>query len=199
MSITTQIKRKIVNFEPNPAFTIKNIKKTIINSLVRKYSIMKHYNLIQALSDDQYQELSLKTNIPYVLLIILLKRFFRDLQNFNKFFEHCKIKHDPEKIHKKVRIYLHKIYRLAPVFDYNRARKNLEAFHILCSRANFWPQISTQLALIIYITDNLDDKIPKYEKILQKNIRAVCNCSAYAFHRTRKKLHIDRIIHKDLS
>ncbi|GAH62568.1 unnamed protein product [marine sediment metagenome] len=50
--------------------------------------------------------------------------------------------------------------------------------------------MSTQIAIVIYITDKNDESFPENEKILQKNIRTLCNSSAYAFHRTRNILKI---------
>jgi hypothetical protein len=101
-----------------------------------------------------------------------------------------KWEHDLKKLNRKARIQLHRIYRFAPVFNYNRARKNLEILHVALNRKLFWPQINTQLAIVIYVTDKNDKNLQNNERILQKNIRALCNCSAYAFHRTRNILNI---------
>ncbi|MFX1393520.1 MAG: hypothetical protein ACFFAH_08090 [Promethearchaeota archaeon] len=86
---------------------------------------------------------------------------------------------------------LHKHYRIAPVFDYNRARANLKTLHKLCSIEAFWPQIPTQIATVIYITDY---KSKNDEKLFQKNLRALCGCSAYAFHRTRNMLKLTKYL-----
>jgi len=91
---------------------------------------------------------------------------------------------DPRKRYRHVKIYLHRIYRIAPIFDYRRAKINLGNLHKLLYMRNFWPHLTTQLAVVIYITDK---KSGKTDHIHQKNIRVLCNCSAYAFHRTRNK------------
>ncbi len=44
----------------------------------------------------------------------------------------------------------------------------------------------TKIAIVIYVTDLKDPQVEK--PIKQTNIRALCGCSAYAFHRTRNKL-----------
>lgn len=91
-------------------------------------------------------------------------------------------------LNRKVRIYLHKVHRIAPVFDYNRAKKNLGILQTFLSQNSFWPQISTQIAIVIYATDKNSNND---KKLLQKNIRTLCNCSAYAFHRTKNMLNIE--------
>jgi hypothetical protein len=95
---------------------------------------------------------------------------------------------------RKSRIYLHKVHHLAPVFDYGRAVVNLRSLCRLFSQENFFPLVSTQLAIVIYITDELDKNAPK--KLMQKNIRYVCSCSAYAFHMAKNRLNIDELIGK---
>ncbi|MHA1391817.1 MAG: hypothetical protein ACTSQT_06200, partial [Promethearchaeota archaeon] len=84
---------------------------------------------------------------------------------------------------------------IAPVFDYSRAIANLEILHKLLKKKFFWIRITTQLALIIFVTDRNDPTIAKNEYILQKNLRTFCACSAYAFHMARKKLDIDKTGH----
>jgi len=44
----------------------------------------------------------------------------------------------------------------------------------------------TQIAVTIFIRDILDKG--KTQKIIQANIRTLCSCSAYTFHRTRNKV-----------
>ena len=61
---------------------------------------------------------------------------------------------------------------------------------------NFWPTLTAQLAILIYITASLDSKNTK--KILQKNIRIICNCSTYAFHRKKNCLEIKNLIEKHI-
>ena len=90
---------------------------------------------------------------------------------------------------RKVRIYLHKLHRLAPVFDYKRARENAKRLEIKLNQLCFRPQTMTQVAIVIYITDLLDKHHSRaFFKIIQSNLRVFCNCSAYAFHRTRNKI-----------
>lgn len=93
---------------------------------------------------------------------------------------------------RKVRFFLRKAHRIAPVFDYPRALGNLELLHVLLGRKNFWPHVTTQLALVIFVTDRNDSTCIEKNYILQKNLRALCSCSAYAFHMARNKLSIDK-------
>ena len=69
--------------------------------------------------------------------------------------------------------------------DKSVIKENIRILHDIFSKAMFWPKITTQIAITIYITDKKSDKT---DFLLQKNIQAICSCSAYAFHRTRNKL-----------
>jgi hypothetical protein len=85
-----------------------------------------------------------------------------------------------------MKIYLHKFSRFAPVFDFHRAKQNACILEMKLNRICFWPQFMTQIAIVIYVTDLNDSRFEK--KIKQTNLRALCGCSAYAFHRSRNKL-----------
>ncbi|MBA7675184.1 hypothetical protein ES703_83414 [subsurface metagenome] len=89
---------------------------------------------------------------------------------------------------------MHKIHRFAPMFDYKRAKANLRVLYKLFSRQTHFPNISTQLALVVYITDELDRD--NKHKLLQKNIRSICCSSAYAYHNAKNRLDIDKLIGK---
>ena len=94
---------------------------------------------------------------------------------------------------RQARFYLRRAHKIAPVFDYVRAIVNLEILHKILKKNFYWPRITTQLALTIFVTDRKDRTVTKKEFILQKNLRAFCACSAYAFHMARKKLKIDKM------
>jgi GTP-sensing pleiotropic transcriptional regulator CodY len=144
--------------------------------------------LVSGFSSQIYREISQKTNIQEFLVKIIIEEFLQELQNFRKFWKHCNIKwnHRKERVFAKVRIYLHKLHRIAPVFDYRRARKNLNIFHKFLRMEHFWPQISTQLAIVIYITDLNDSE--HQDRLRIQNIRMLVNSSAYAFYGIRKRL-----------
>ena len=88
-------------------------------------------------------------------------------------------------------IYLHKFRRFAPVFDYHRAKQNARILQAKLHQICFWPQFMTQIAIVIYVTDLNNPQSEK--KIKQTNIRALCGCSAYAFHRTRNKIGLGKL------
>jgi hypothetical protein len=94
----------------------------------------------------------------------------------------------------KAKIYLHKAHKMFPVFNYNRAKVNLKALHKFFALEGFWPKISTQIAIVIYITDILDTSSSFSGRLIQKNLRVLCDCSAYAFHRTRNIMKLRNIL-----
>ncbi len=169
-------------------------KMRILNYIFRHVSFVDHRDNIIALSKEELKEIVSDLNISNKVLLPIITQFFLNTLNFKRFFESTKIswEHNLDRLIKKVRIYLHKIHRIAPVFSYERAKENLKILHSLFERRNHWPHFSTQIALIIFITDRNDKAIQEGEYIIQKNLRVLCNCSAYAFHHARNLLRINK-------
>lgn len=122
----------------------------------------------------------------------IVNPFIRKCRYFREFISISKIAwpHDKKGQFRKVRVYLHKVHKLAPVFDYKRARENIKRLHVRLLMNNLNISISTRLAVLIYITDHLDEQKPFSKPLVQKNLRYICGCSAYAFHRARNNLGI---------
>jgi len=193
MTEATKDKTKITfPIETRPELPEKELKARILNVLLRNFSVLSKGKICQSLKDDDLKLLSSITNIPLPIIRCSVEKFLFNLVNFDKFFHDYKMKwaHEPTKLYRKAKIQIHRIYRFAPVFNYKRARKNLKILHSVLKKKLFWPQINTQIAIVIYVTDINDKDIQNNERLLQKNIRALCNCSAYAFHRTRNILNI---------
>ena len=123
-----------------------------------------------------------------------MNNFLKEVKAFSEMLRSGYIAWTPERkrLFRKVRVYLHKAHKIAPVFDYQRAKKNLELLHVLLGRKFFWPHVPTQLALVIFVTDRKDPNLTNNNFIMQKNLRALCSCSAYAFHMARNKLKINK-------
>ena len=161
-------------------------KPIILNYLFRNFSFTTSRESIRVITISEYDLISEALNVPKSLVHKFISRFLVDLQLFKNFLvdnpEILKSK-DQER---KVRIYLHKLHRMAPIFDYKRARENARILKLKLDHLFFWPQVMTQIAVIIFITDVLDKD--NSQKIVQANLRTLCSCSAYAFHRTRNKV-----------
>ena len=127
-------------------------------------------------------------------VISTLSHFLADVAGFCEFLRSGLISWNTndKRLRRKVRLYLHKVHKIAPVFDYHRAVRNLELLHILLRRKFYWPHLSTQLALVVFVTDRNDSAYTDKNYILQKNLRSLCSCSAYAFHMVRNKLGINK-------
>ena len=179
---------KLDNF--NDRSRNNKLNDIILDYLFRNISFINNNRLIKDFTLSDYHKISSEIHISTSIIKDTIEKFLINLKNFKIFLKNCKIRHDPKNLNRKIRIYLHKIHRIAPVFNYNRARKNLEILQSLLAKKNFWPTRSTQIAIVIYITDKNDENYPENKKILQKNIRTLCNSSAYAFHRTRNILNI---------
>jgi hypothetical protein len=193
MTEATKDKNKIAfPLQTSPELTHKELKVRLLNVLMRNFSVLYKGKICQSLKDEDLKLLSSMTNISRPIVQSNVEKFLCNLVNLENFFHDYKMKwqHEPAKLYRKARVQLHRIYRFAPVFNYDRARKNLEILHSVLKKKLFWPQINTQIAIVIYVTDFNDKNIQNNERLLQKNIRALCNCSAYAFHRTRNILNI---------
>lgn len=143
------------------------------------------------LKDIVYPKIAEKTNYHIQLIETIVKGFLHNLKNFKSFIKKNPIKWSPDltKLEKKVRIYLHKLYRLTgEVFNFKKSKRNLHILYKKLEFLNSWPQISTQLAFVIYITNKNSSGADEDKRMLQKNIRELCNCSAFAFHSLRNKL-----------
>jgi hypothetical protein len=170
---------------------LKEIRTNILNALFRNYSICYPRGSLKILSTLPLQKiitLSEEVSISQPLISNIITKTLRNLYYFSSFLKTYKFpwEHRKPLLYNKLKIYLHKIYKIAPLFNYNRAKINLNSLHIFFTKANFWPTISTQLALTLYITDLNDSHFKN--KILIENIRAITNCSAYAFYRTKNKM-----------
>jgi len=162
------------------------LRPIIIDYLFRNISFLTHKENIKAVTLADYRKISESLEIPeriihkfvseFLLKLIYLKRFLKNNPTFLS-------SNAPEHI---IRSYLHRLYRLAPIFDYKRAKENAKILKIKLDILSFWPQFMTQITVVIFITDLLDKSKPN--KVIQSNLRTLCCCSAYAFHRTRNKI-----------
>ena len=194
-NITRKAKTVLISFEPKDTrsgTSFKDLRRKVLNSFVREFSVVKNDNSVITISKPNLEQFSANIHVSVDLVFEFVQTFLVYLDYFKKFLSHCTIKYGTKGSERKLRIYLHKIYRLAPVFDYERATANLHTLQKLLFREYFWPSLTTQLALVVHITDKLYQKAEK--KVLQKNIRAICNSSAYAFHMAKNRLNIYTLI-----
>ena len=169
-------------------------KKTVLDYFFRCESLLDSDNKVVKINVLLVESVAKETRSSAIVVLNVLEDFFERATRFKQFLESGLIAWAPGKqqLLRKVRVYLHKTYKLAPIFDYDRAKKNLELLHVLLGRKFFWPHVPTQLALVIFVTDRNDSNLANNNFILQKNIRALCSCSAYAFHMARNKLGINK-------
>jgi len=169
-------------------------KKRVLNYFFRYESLTNGDNSFIELSHFFVKNIAEQTHVPDILVLDILSKFLKEVKAFNNLLSSGYITWTPERkrLYRKIRVYLHKAHKIAPVFDYNRSRKNLEFLHVLLDRKFFWPHVPTQLALVIFVTDRNDPNLVNNNFILQKNLRTLCSCSAYAFHMARNKLKINK-------
>jgi hypothetical protein len=135
-------------------------------------------------SKEFYEELSVYSQIPLCEVKEIIRNALTEIDLTYKFLKNCDLlsSTDPG----KARIYLHKCYRIAPIFDYRRARENLIQLQEFFKLEGYIQKISTQITFAIYITDK--NNKATHRKIKQNNLRRLTSCSAYAFHRLINRL-----------
>ena len=192
--MTEILKKKVV--EPPQVLRSakqKKLKPRLLNCLFRYTSFIDGNENLRRISDIECKVLSSRTKIPVYRVRLILDQFLNDLTHFKEFLRSGLLAYSISDQARKVRIYLHKVHRLAPVFDYKRARENARRLKLKLDQLLFWPQVMTQVAVVIFITDFLDKRWDD-NKLLQTNLRALCDCSAYAFHRTRNKIGLQQML-----
>ena len=168
--------------------------KAIINFLFRYESLIDNNNKIRAPYSLNLDIIAEVTNSSRSVVLYIFNSFLRELKDFRDFLNTRYENWIPGRrnIYEKLIIFLKRLYKTAPIFNYERAKKNLVALHNLLTINYYWPHITTQLALLIFVTDRNDPNITDKSYILQKNLRMLCTCSAYAFHCARNRLNISK-------
>jgi hypothetical protein len=161
-------------------------EKIVLNTLFREYCFVSPPQKIRALTALEYNNIATITGLPITLVNSIISKFLVNLIYFRRFLRSYQFTYVYTKSLRKLRLYIHKFHRLAPIFDYSRAKENAKILKNLLDHHCFMPQFTTQLAIVIFVTDVNDKDF--VNKIIQTNLRFLCNCSAYAFHRTRNRL-----------
>jgi len=164
----------------------QEVKEIVLNYLFREICFVSHPQNIRSLTPQEYKDINESSDIPIPLIHSIVSKFLVNLIYFREFLRNFSFTYSYTKSLRKLQIYLHKLHRFAPIFDYPRAKENARILKNILNKKCFLPQFTTQLAVIVFVTD-LNDKEHE-ERIIQTNLRVFCNCSAYAFHRTRNKL-----------
>ncbi len=169
-------------------------KEKVLNYFFRLESFTNDRNEYKNLTPLLVGNIAKETNLPNSVVLNTALEFLTEATQFSHTLSLGLISWGTgeKSVLRQAKFYLRKVYKIAPVFDYSRAIANLEILHTLLKKVFYWPRITTQLALTIFVTDRNDPNITKNEYILQKNLRTFCACSAYAFHMARKKLNIDK-------
>ena len=172
----------------------KNKKRArVLNSFLRQYGICEGTKVLNELPADGYKRISCQTGISVVSVKTIIDKFLGDMDRINRFFKESTMPWTAnlKRFERKLRCYIHRIHRLSPVFDYSRARVNASMLLKMMKKNALYPKIGVQACLVIFITDINDKNVEKDNRLIQKNLRMLCNCSAFAFHRARNVLGIN--------
>ena len=159
------------------------VKKFLLNRVFRYYKLPKDEDLA-LFSEDRLEELSAISQIPLYEVKVIISNALEEIDLTYKFLKTCDLLSSTDPA--KAKIYLHKCYRIAPIFDYKRAKENLIQLQEFFKLEGYIQKISTQITFAIYITDNNNKST--HRKIKQNNLRRLTSCSAYAFHRLINRL-----------
>jgi len=166
----------------------------IINLFFRYESLIDDNNKVRTPNSLNLDKIAEKAKTSKGVVLYILNSFLRELKDFHDYLTTRYENWTPGKrhIYEKLNVYLEKLYVTAPIFNFQRAKKNIDVLHYLLSNSCYWPHITTQLALLIFVTDRNDPDVKDKAYILQKNLRMLCTCSAYAFHCARNRLSISK-------
>lgn len=172
-------------------------KSTVINYVFRNLGFTDSHDNIIIFQDSIIKTICKKINIKIQTVDQIIHQFLLNTVCFKRLLNCTNFSwdHDLNKLRRKLRIYLHKSYRIAPVFNYYRAIRNSEILIHLMQRRFYFPRFTTQLTLVIFVTDANNKNKLFNTPLLQKNLRVFCDCSAYAFHRARNRLKINNYGH----
>jgi hypothetical protein len=186
--MTQIVKKEYTWISPltNIGSTQQEVEKIVLNCLFREICFVSHPQNIRTLTSQEYKDIAKSIDLPISLIHSVISKFLVNLIYFRRFLRSYSFTYSYTKSLRKLQIYLHKVHRFAPIFDYSRAKENARILKNILDIKCFLPQFTTQLAVVVFVTDLKDKSHEK--KIIQTNLRVFCNCSAYAFHRTRNKL-----------
>ena len=183
MNVALHSSKFSVEFSKSPRGRTENlrIRQFLLNRIFRYYKLPEDTS---PFPEDLYNELSAISQIPVKEVKAILFTFLKEMEFTSKFLKSCDLlsSADPS----KSRIYLHKCYRIAPIFDYKRARENLYQLQEFFKLEGYWQKITSQITFAIYITDKKNPLA--HRKIKQNNLQRFTSCSAYAFHRLINRL-----------
>ena len=175
-----------VNFSDFGLNSIKDLRPFLLTNLFRRSSFATYNQNVRALLPIEYTRMASNTKIPVKIIYPIIKQFLVELVYFRRDLRKHTFSYDQTTKLNKLIVYLLKIHQLAPVFDFDRAKENARILKIKLQNLCFFPQFMTQIAIVVFVTDLNDKKHDK--RIIQANLRLLCDCSAYSFHRTRNKL-----------
>jgi hypothetical protein len=171
----------------------RELRELVLNYLLRYEKIIDKEGQLVDLNPILLGRLVAETIATRSQIIAIYTNFLYGLRGVRWALEskHIRWGHTTSGQYRTVRIYLHKLYHIAPVFSYSRALHNLGVLHTLLDRVSYYPTLSTQLALVIFVTDRSNVNLKDGPPIPQYNLRALCYSSAYAFHHARNRLQIN--------
>ncbi len=163
-----------------------DLRPFLLNNLFRQVSFATYNQNVSSLRPLEYNKLASTTKLPVKIIYPIVKGFLVELVYFKRFLRKHAFSYNETAELDELITFLNKVHKLAPVFDFKRAKENARILKIKLQEICFFPQFTTQLAIVVFVTD-LNDKYHK-KRIVQANLRLLCNCSPYSFHRTRNKL-----------
>ncbi len=189
-------------------FSLSNEEEKELKIEILDHSFRKYNFLLEFLSNSRFANILHHSFPEHDLFEIqeVLNNFYDDWKRYKIRFqlttELLPFHGNPHSVHdlreyrfNVLQQHLKELYHVAPIFNLQRAIHNAKVLLIILDQKNYCPVLSTQLALILFVTDIRDPLVIERKKkpILQINIRNLCEASAYAFHRARNKLGINRI------
>ena len=108
----------------------------IINLFFRYESLIDDNNKVRSPNNLNLEKIAEKAKTSKGVVLYILNSFLRELNDFHDYLTTRYENWTPGKrhIYEKLNVYLEKLYFTAPIFNFQRAKKNIDVLHYLLSK-----------------------------------------------------------------
>ncbi|KKL93004.1 hypothetical protein LCGC14_1879060, partial [marine sediment metagenome] len=127
-----------------------DLRPFLLNKLFRQFSFATYNQNVSSLRPLEYTKLALVTKLPVKIIYPIIKGFLIELVYFKRFLRKHTFSFDETAKLDKLITFLNKVHKLAPVFDFKRARENARILKIKLQEMCFFPHFTTQIAIVVF-------------------------------------------------
>ncbi|KKL72628.1 hypothetical protein LCGC14_2083030, partial [marine sediment metagenome] len=120
-----------------------DLRPFLLNNLFRQASFATYNQNVSSVRPSEYTKLASTTKLPVKIIYPIVKGFLIELVYFKRFLrKHIFSYNETAKLDELI-TFLNKVHKLAPVFDFKRARENARILKIKLQEMCFFPHFTT--------------------------------------------------------